>query len=317
MVAPQQAREVRTAQLSAQERERILKPYLPKTNQGATHQQRHKQRIRPVIRRTIHSLLFAIIHLIFSIYIRIRQAYHAVLGQLLAVLYYHHRTPELIKRDVSGLTKVPKHLSLILDRRESLLDDVCESAAWSACAGVSMLSIYEKTGILKHSLPHLHRRIERTMTSYYGNSPNKPSISLRAPHLPSYSPPTSPDPSINGHDGVSSQRPHLTILLIDASDGRQTLVDLTKTLAEMSQHGKLSPSDISSKLIDAEITESVMGEPDLLILFGAKIVLEGYPPWQARLTEIYHVQDHAGGVGYHVFLRALRKYGQAEFRVGR
>ena len=85
----------------------------------------------------------------------------------------------------------------------------------------------------------------------------------------------------------------------------------------MSQHGKLSPSDISSELVDAEITESVMGEPDLLILFGDKIVLEGYPPWQVRLTEIYHVQDHVGGVGYHVFLRALCRYGQAEFRVGR
>jgi dehydrodolichyl diphosphate syntase complex subunit NUS1 len=85
----------------------------------------------------------------------------------------------------------------------------------------------------------------------------------------------------------------------------------------MSQHGKLSPSDISSELIDAEISESVMGEPDLLILFGDKIVLEGYPPWQVRLTEVFYVQDHAGGVGYHVFLRALCKYGQAEFRVGR
>jgi len=101
------------------------------------------------------------------------------------------------------------------------------------------------------------------------------------------------------------------------TDGRQTLVDLTKTLAEMSQHNKLSPSDISSELIDAEITESVMGEPDLLVLFGNRVVLDGYPPWQVRLSEIFCVQDNVLGVAYHVFLKALYKYGEAELRFGR
>lgn len=328
--------------LSSRQRERILKPYLPPSStqhtplqipNGRSNRFQHKRRVRPAVRHLIHSLIFAIVHTCFSIYIRIRQSYHAIVDQVLAIIYYHHRTPELIKRDVKNLSKVPKHLSVILtlppeggkkDRLETLVNDACEIAAWSASAGIPYLSIYEKTGILKHSLPHLHRRISRTMTAYYGaTSPLKPTISLRAPHLPSYSPPTSPTTptSANGDAGETSTpvaAPHLTILLLSHADGRQTLVDLTKTLAEMSQSNKLAPSDISSELIDAEITESVMGEPDLLILFGDKIVLQGYPPWQARLTEIFHVQDRvAEGVGYHVFLRALCRYGQAEFRVGR
>ncbi|KAK3709694.1 hypothetical protein LTR37_010721 [Vermiconidia calcicola] len=340
MVSPRKAQAFHTdsdatgRRLSAHERERLLKPYLPPISKQQTphpspnRKFHHKQRVRPAIRHLIHSLIFSIIHTFFSIYIRIRQAYHAVVDQVLAMLYYHHRTPELIKRDVKGLSKVPKHLSVILqlppeggkkDRLETLVNDACEIAAWSASAGVPMLSIYERTGILKHSLPHLHRRISRTMTSYYGaTSPSKPTISLRAPHLPSYSPPNSPELTQNGasdnHDHV--EPPHLSILLIDASDGRQTIVDLTKTLAEMSQHNKISPADISSELIDAEISESVMGEPDLIILFGDRVVLDGYPPWQARLAEMFHVQDHTGGVGYHVFLRALYKYGQAQFRLG-
>ena len=64
------------------------------------------------------------------------------------------------------------------------------------------------------------------------------------------------------------------------------MVDLTRTLAGMAQRGKISPSDVSKELIDAEISEGVMGEPDLLILFGPRVVLDGYPPWQVRLTEI-------------------------------
>lgn len=85
----------------------------------------------------------------------------------------------------------------------------------------------------------------------------------------------------------------------------------------MSQDGKLLPADITAELIDAEISESVMGEPDLLICFGERVVLDGYPPWQVRLTEIYYAQDNIGGVGYHVFLRALYKFAKAEMRVGR
>ena len=137
--------------------------------------------------------------------------------------------------------------------------------------------------------------------------------------MPSYSPPVSPQP--NGDDASDTESPEgsqsrLSIVIIDESDGRQTLVDLTKTLAEMAQHDKLRPADISSDLVDAEISESVMAEPDLLILFGDRILLDGYPPWQVRLTEIFIVQDSVGGVGYHVFLRALYKYGQAQFRLG-
>lgn len=109
---------------------------------------------------------------------------------------------------------------------------------------------------------------------------------------------------------------HLSILLLSAEDGRSTLVDLTKTLTEMSQRRKLSADDISLDLIDAEISESVMGEPDLLVLFSPNVQLQGYPPWQVRLTEIFHVADNSG-VGYQVFLRALHSYAKAQMRFGR
>ena len=109
---------------------------------------------------------------------------------------------------------------------------------------------------------------------------------------------------------------HLSILLLSAEDGRDSLVDLTKTLTEMSQRSKISSSDVSIDLVDAEISESVMGEPDLLVLFGPTVELSSYPPWQLRLTEIFHVQDNQG-VGYQVFLRALYNYANAQMRFGR
>ena len=84
----------------------------------------------------------------------------------------------------------------------------------------------------------------------------------------------------------------------------------------MAQRRKLAAEDITLDLIDAEITESVMGEPDLLISFASYIELQGYPPWQIRLTEIFHAPDNSG-VGYQVFLRALHSFAKAQMRFGR
>lgn len=64
------------------------------------------------------------------------------------------------------------------------------------------------------------------------------------------------------------------------------MIDLTKTLADMAQNGTLKPKHIDANLIDVELRDAVSTEPDLLILFSPKVVLEGYPPWQLRLTEI-------------------------------
>jgi len=105
-------------------------------------------------------------------------------------------------------------------------------------------------------------------------------------------------------------------MFISYKDGREAMVDLTKTLAEMSQKGKLNPSDIQIDLIDAELSEGIMAEPDLLLLFSPHVELYGYPPWQIRLTEIFHLPDNQG-VEYQVFIRGLRRYAGAQMRRGK
>lgn len=310
-------------ELSKHERDALLRKYLPTKPIEPPARRTPKKPTRPkplrdFLRSQAYILVYAIIHALLSIYLRIRRAYHAIFGRIWAILYYHHRTPELIRKDVRALSRLPEHLSVILDfdaddqggaGLEGLVNDVSEVAAWCASAGIPMLSVYEKTGIhpfhsplrpqkpnhtlippcaaigmLKSYLPQTHRAITQTLHAYFG-AHNRPTLSLRAPHLPSFSPPSTP-PSSPYPSPASASATHLTVLLLSADDGRATLVDLTKTLAEMSQRGKLAPSDISAELIDAEISESVVGEPDLLLLFGPRVVLEGYPPWQVRLTEI-------------------------------
>ncbi|KAK2811999.1 hypothetical protein FQN50_001707 [Emmonsiellopsis sp. PD_5] len=363
--------------LSAAEREQLAKPYLPNPNDLRSVRSRAsgKQRKKPIrtfLKHKLHYLVYFIIHIFFSIYIRLRQGYHAIVDRVLAILYYHHRTPELIQKDVRGLSQLPQHLSIVLglgrdeDAMDVIMDEVAELVAWSACAGIPMLSIYERTGVLKSYIPTLHKIIISKLSTYYGPPSHQPNLHIFAPHHASYSPTLSPPAS-------KSNPASLTLLLLSATDGRDTLVDLTKTLAEMAQHGKLSPQDISTKLIDAEISELTSpptpppdsdipnsprlstastvvpstptvpsssaehtaaaaaasaavtrSEPDLLMVFGPLLRLDGYPPWQLRLTEIYCTGDKGGlitgggeAVEYQKFLKGLWRFAKAEMRFGR
>ncbi|KAJ5901372.1 hypothetical protein N7504_007366 [Penicillium tannophilum] len=339
--------------LSAADRESLIKPYLPdpadlpqtrsraSTANSSSHSRRQKARktpIRTFLKSQIHHLTYALTHIIFGIIVRLLQAYHAVVDRVFAVVYHHHRTPELIRKDVRGLKRLPQHLSVILTLRTEddalavLMDEVAELTAWSACAGISHLSIYEKTGALKSCIPALHQIITTKLASYYGSPSQQPSLQLFAPHHAVYG--STSDPK--------SEVPPLTLLLLSATDGRETMVDLTKTLAEMSQNGKLSPEDITPELVDAELSEItsqplqpegrsdrvpaniISPEPDLLLIFGPYLKLDGYPPWQIRLTEMYCTGDRSHGVGgygeaveYQGFMRGLWHYAGAQMRFGR
>ena len=140
--------------------------------------------------------------------------------------------------------------------------------------------------MLKNYLPQTHASIWNTLEAYFGPR-RKPTLSLRAPHLSSYSPPnTPPQNATPDGDDVKEERQHLTVLLLSEHDGRDTIVDLTRTLAEMAQKGDVREEQINMDLIDAQLNDHVSSEPDLLILFSPTVQLKGYPPWQLRLTEI-------------------------------
>lgn len=150
--------------LNAADRENLLKQYLPdpaelsrsRASTSSSRQRRQKARktpIRTFLKSQLHHLVYALTHIIFGIVVRLLHAYHAVVDRIFAIVYHHHRTPELIRKDVRGLKRLPQHLSVILALRTEddalavLMDEVAELAAWSACAGIPQLSVYEKTGM--------------------------------------------------------------------------------------------------------------------------------------------------------------------------
>lgn len=154
--------------LSASEREKLIKPYLPEPpldsptdlraqiNKGAPSDPARKK--ESLFKHFLFVLIYTVIHFAFSVYFRFRRAYHLVSNKIISLIYYHHRTPEFIQRDIRNLGRLPAHVSVILDFHEDdedqgnaglegLVNDVCEIAAWCACAGIPLLSVYEKRGM--------------------------------------------------------------------------------------------------------------------------------------------------------------------------
>ncbi|KAL3470080.1 Decaprenyl diphosphate synthase-like protein [Aspergillus californicus] len=333
----------RGVKLSATDRENIAKSYLPDPSELPRWPPQRRKKlprrtpIRTFLKSQIHLITYTFLHIFFGIAVRLAQGYHAVADRILAIIYYHHRTPELIRKDVKGLDRLPEHLSVILslckedDALPILMDDVAELVSWTASAGIPVLSVYEKSGALKSCIPALHQAITNKLSTYFGSS-QQPALQLFAPHHPIY----------DHHQDGTSPHDTLVVLLLSATDGQETFVDLTKTLAEMSQNGKLSPEDITMELVDAEISEittrpsqellstSVRGkpsplgeitikpEPDLLLVFGPFLKLDGYPPWHIRLTEMYCTGvNNDDAVEYQGFLRGLWHFAGAQMRFGR
>jgi len=129
----------------ALERERIVLPHLPEdVEQGP---------VRTFLWILVYKFVLLVIQTLFSIYLRLRWTYNTIVNRAFAVLYYHHRTPQLIQKDVKELKergKFPKHLSVILDYEndslDKLIDEVSEISCWCASAGIPRLSVYERTG---------------------------------------------------------------------------------------------------------------------------------------------------------------------------
>jgi dehydrodolichyl diphosphate syntase complex subunit NUS1 len=180
--------------LSALEREALIKPYLPTPKRTISPGGKRRSRpIRTFLKAQVYRFVFIVIHIFFSIYVRIRQGGRAILHKVSAILYYHHRTPELIRKDVKNLSRLPKHLSVILELQnedrggqglDELLDNVAEISAWCASVGIPMLSVYEKTGILKSYIPVTHKTVASKLHAYFGK--HRPSLQVRAPHIPSF-----------------------------------------------------------------------------------------------------------------------------------
>ena len=73
----------------------------------------------------------------------------------------------MIARDVTRIRTLPRHVAVILDQRKTrrsydadeMIRRAVEVTTWCACAGISIVTIYEPTGLYPESDRRLMNRI--------------------------------------------------------------------------------------------------------------------------------------------------------------
>lgn len=111
------------------------------------------------LRRNLDFLLLWILQTITWWCISINATKRRIVNTVMSVWYDWHACPwwgeYMIQRDISSLGKIPRHVAVILDQRklkreydaDETLRRATELVTWCACAGISIVTVYEPTGL--------------------------------------------------------------------------------------------------------------------------------------------------------------------------
>lgn len=272
---------------------------------------KHETKRTMVINHLRYVILLAVFFLM-SILRNFQYVYNKFWLRVFSITYYPNKSPQVIRDDVSKFGKLPKRLSCIVSLRsdndenggnEGVMGDIAELAAWCLSAGVPSLTVYEYNGCVKSCIHDLQKVVMKNLRAYFGAQ--TPSFSVKVPHT-----------NECVATGPAQTDPDLEISLLSRVDGKPTLVELARTIGELTVSKELDADDITVKVIDGELCELVGPEPDLLICFGPVLDLQDYPPWHIRLSELYWEPDN-NSVNYAVFIRALTKFAQSRVNLGK
>lgn len=282
------------------------------------------QKIFKLIFGIFLKVILAILYCLFAVYRFFQYNYNSIKLKFYSLIYNPSNSPQLIRNDVSSLTKLPKRLAAIVDYKSEeeigggvlgLMENSSDIVAWSLSAGIKHLSLYDHDGLLKNDVALLRKIIYNKLCKYFGPA-KVPKFAIRIPHSNQifYNLPPSPIAVENNEN--TDKKISIEIILLSKVDGRETIVDLTKTIAELCKQGEISEEDITMDLVDKELQQLVGEEPDLLLYFGPNLDLQGFPPWHLRLTELFWEHDN-NSVSYNVFIRGLKEYAGCKVNVGK
>lgn len=281
-----------------------------------------KERPSGKIEFAIYKTLLMCLYIVYAITRYFQREYNRVAIKLLDLAYNPSNSPQLIRQDVNKLQKIPKRLAAILESKSEgdigggiggLINDGSDVVCWTVSAGIKHLSLYDYDGLMKKNIKDFRIGIHHKLAKYFGPN-NVPEFAVRIPHSNQVFFGKDDDDDVTQDE--KTHKVAIEISLLSKVDGRDTILDLTRTLADLCAEGQLEVDDVDTKLVNQELTQLVGPEPDLLLYFGPTLDLQGFPPWHIRLTELYWETDN-DQVSYYVFIRGLKQYADCKMNVGK
>lgn len=201
-------------------------------NSGPRYKHTPGKGLQPGPSRPLYAWILIYLHAVYFVFSKVRRGLIRIYDTLTGfVLTSSSR--ELIMSDISTLNKIPSHLAVIVSEPdlENLVSDVSDLAAWAICTSIPILTIYNARGDLKGMESSLQMAIKRKIRRYFRDIKK---IVINTPAWGTSS-------NNFGEDDLSI--PDLEINLLSREDGREAILDLTRSLCSLVQQGELSSAD--------------------------------------------------------------------------
>ena len=187
---------------------------------------------------SLYSLLL-VIHALCYTYSSIRR-FLSNIYDILTGFILTSSSRELIKADISTLNKIPTHLAVIVagSDLDQLVSDVSDLAVWATCSSIPILTIYEAHGELKGMDASLQVAIKRKYRRYFREAKK---VVINTPAWAS---------STNNYGDEDSSIADLEINLLSEEDGRESILDLTRSLCKLAYHAARTNAEATSVKVD-------------------------------------------------------------------
>ncbi|XP_035908745.1 dehydrodolichyl diphosphate synthase complex subunit Nus1 [Anopheles stephensi] len=250
------------------------------------------------------SALWLLLHTVFTwvehllrLLRRCRKALHHIrpLGTAIVESYRMKQSQQYVKLQLQTVSKIPKHLVVLLGPERPDYQRLSQFIYWSNAAGIAYVSFYDHNGTIKRNYEQMKRCVDEAPLE------DKHHILWSAEaHVP------------------EKNRNCTVVNFLSPEDGKQGLVSLSRSIGESVRRRDLFPSDVSIELLDSRLQASTgyVPDPDLAVYFGEVCCTYGLLPWQIRLTEFLPLEWRLQDSNEHHFVHCLRRFAKCEQRLG-
>lgn len=276
--------------------------------------------LAPLILLVINSLVslgLQLTHAINRLYV-LRDRFIGFIYKVIAYVFPHRQF---------RLPKIPEHLALLItDKKISDNDRMIADVAWYCVLyGIPQLTVYDPWSIVSNKLNDGF--VDKLVDVFEAKALDDDShLSVRV--------------QVNGvpvkvlGESSTGTVSSLSIVVLDSTDGRQRLADLSQQFADSGR----AVDELTSSWISASLTNNrksvndvcpsscdrtrLLSEPDCLLRAGSTPCWMGYPPWNIRLTEFMQLPSGSYEDGYsplseYIFVECLDSFGRRQQRCGK
>lgn len=207
-------------------------------------------------------------------------------------------------QDMGNLSKLPRHMSFVIN--EDVSTDYCDIAnliVWTIAMGIPYISLYDRHGILKAGEERLGKVVKDKVETLLGSKRAKGiNVILK-------------DSSYRYENGITYPK-KFCVQLLSEEDGRADVVETSKLIAADLCDNNITEKDINIDYVNKSLKAiDNIPDPELIIQFGCVYTLQGFLPWQTRLSEILNVKTHKK-ICYNKFYGLLMRFSKCSQRFG-